>query len=180
MIQVSGGHMPEPESVFEGMVYLALQELATRISHRNTGRQLGDPVGYDVMKRVTADENLHQLFYRDLVAAAIEAEPNRMMIAIEKQVKSFTMPGIGIPDFDQHAARIARAGIYDLQIHHEQILVPVVLRQWQADTVAGLSDDGARAQERLMKRMASSERVARRYAARRAEDDARDGELQPA
>ena len=77
MAQVSGGITPDPDSLFEGFVYLALQELATRISHRNTGAQIGDPVGFEVMKRVCADENLHQLFYRDLAAAAFEAAPER-------------------------------------------------------------------------------------------------------
>ncbi|NND76063.1 MAG: acyl-ACP desaturase [Ilumatobacter sp.] len=174
MVQVSKGQTPEPPTTHEGFIYLALQELATRISHRNTGMQLGDPVGYDVMKRVSADENLHQLFYRDLAAAAIEAAPDVMMIAMEKQVRSFAMPGTGIPDFDRHAAAIARAGIYDLQIHHEQILAPVVLRQWDAANISGLSGDGAAAQERLMKRMATSERVAKRYA------EKRDAAMQPA
>ena len=136
------GETPDPP-LHEGFIYLALQELATRISHRNTGALLGDPVGYEVMKRVGSDENLHQLFYRDLAAAAIEADPNTMMVAMEKQVRSFAMPGTGIPDFDRHAALIAKAGIYDLQIHHEQILVPVVLRQWDADKITGLSGEGA-------------------------------------
>jgi acyl-[acyl-carrier-protein] desaturase len=167
MAQVSGGHTPDPP-LHEGFVYLALQELATRISHRNTGALLGDPVGHEVMKRVGSDENLHQLFYRDLATAAIHADPNLMMIAMDKQVRNFAMPGVGIPDFDRHAALIAKAGIYDLQIHHEQILAPVVLRQWNAANISGLSGDGAVAQERLMKRMATSERVARRYADRRA------------
>jgi acyl-[acyl-carrier-protein] desaturase len=166
MAQVSGGETPDPP-LHEGFVYLALQELATRISHRNTGALLGDPVGYEVMKRVGSDENLHQLFYRDLAAAAIEADPDAMMIAMEKQVRNFAMPGTGIPDFDRHAALIARAGIYDLQIHHDQILAPVVLRQWNAANITGLSGEGAAAQERLMKRLATSERVARRYAERR-------------
>jgi acyl-[acyl-carrier-protein] desaturase len=166
MAQVSGGQTPDPP-LHEGFVYLALQELATRISHRNTGAKLGDPVGYEVMKRVGSDENLHQLFYRDLAAAAIQADPNLMMVAMEKQVRSFAMPGTGIPDFDRHAALIAKAGIYDLQIHHEQILAPVVLRQWDAANITGLSGEGAAAQERLMKRLATSERVARRYAERR-------------
>jgi acyl-[acyl-carrier-protein] desaturase len=174
MAQVSGGKIPQPASLQEGFVYLALQELATRIAHRNTGRLIGDPVGYEVMKRVCGDENLHQLFYRDLAAAAFEADPNTMMIALEAQVRSFTMPGTGIPDFDRHAAAIARAGIYDLQIHHEQILVPVVLRQWDAANISGLSGEGAAAQDRLMKRMGTSEKVARRFARRRAES------LQPA
>lgn len=173
MVQVSGGQTPDPPSLFHGFVYLALQELATRISHRNTGVQIGDPVGYEVMKRVCADENLHQLFYRDLAAAAIEVAPDAMMIALEQEVRSFAMPGTGIPDFDRHAALIAKAGIYDLQIHHEQILAPVVLRQWDAANIGGLSDEGAAAQERLMKRMATSEKVARRFAERR------EAQLQP-
>ncbi len=166
MAQVSGGQTPDPP-LHEGFIYLALQELATRISHRNTGALLGDPVGYEVMKRVGSDENLHQLFYRDLAAAAFEADPNTMMIALERQVRTFAMPGVGIPGFDRHAALIARAGIYDLQIHHDQILAPVVLRQWDAANISGLSGEGAVAQERLMKRLATSERVARRYAERR-------------
>lgn len=173
MAQVSGGQTPNPP-LHEGFIYLALQELATRISHRNTGALLGDPAGYEVMKRVGSDENLHQLFYRDLAAAAIEADPNTMMIAMEKQVRNFAMPGTGIPDFDRHAALIAKAGIYDLQVHHEQILVPVVLRQWDAANIGGLTGDGAIAQEKLMKRLATSERVAKRFA------DKREAALTPA
>ncbi len=172
MAQVSGGQTPNP-SLFEGFIYLALQELATRISHRNTGALL-DPAGYEVMKRVGSDENLHQLFYRDLAAAAIEADPNTMMIAMEHQVRNFAMPGTGIPDFDRHAALIAKAGIYDLQVHYEQILVPVVLRQWDAANIGGLSGDGAIAQEKLMKRLATSEKVAKRFA------DKREASLAPA
>ena len=167
MAQVSGGITPDPDSLFEGFIYLALQELATRISHRNTGAQIGDPVGYEVMKRVCGDENLHQLFYRDLTAAAIAVEPDAMMGAIERQVTSFTMPGIGIPGFADHAKRIAQAGIYDLAVHHEQILVPVVIRGWDVEHVTGLSAEGEQARERLMARMAKSERVARRVADRR-------------
>lgn len=168
MAQVSRGETPEPENLQQAFVYLSLQELATRISHRNTGAQIGDRAGYGVMARVCADENLHQLFYRDLAAAAFEADPNSMMVALEAQVRTFAMPGTGIPDFDHHAALIAQAGIYDLQIHHEQILAPVVLRQWNAEHIAGLSGEGAAAQERLMKRLAKSEKVAKRYAERRA------------
>jgi len=167
MAQVSGGVTPDPPTTHEGFVYLALQELATRISHRTTGQLLGDPVGYEVMMRVAADENLHQLFYRDLAAAAIEVDPSGMMMAIEQQVANFAMPGVGIPNFAQHAAAIARAGIYDLSIHHDQILVPVVLRQWRVDQLEGLDAPAEAARERLMNRLAKSERVARRMAERR-------------
>ena len=167
MAQVSGGIAPDPGSLQDGFVYLALQELATRISHRSTGKLMGDPAGYNVMMRVAGDENLHQLFYRDLAAAAIEADPDGMMCAIERQVVSFAMPGVGIPGFAEHARKIAQAGIYDLAVHHDQILAPVVLRQWDVERVTGLGPEGEAARDRLMARMAKSERVARRVTERR-------------
>jgi acyl-[acyl-carrier-protein] desaturase len=167
MAQVSGGLIPEPSCIHDCFVYLTLQELATRISHRATGKMIGDPAGYEVMMRVAGDENLHHLFYRDLAGAAIALDPDGMMFAIERQVMSFTMPGIGIPGFAEHAKRIAQAGIYDLSVHHEQILVPVVLRAWDVEHVTGLSAEGERARDRMMARMAKSERVARRVAQRR-------------
>jgi acyl-[acyl-carrier-protein] desaturase len=172
MAQVSGGITPDPESTTDGFVYLTLQELATRIAHRNTGKLVGDSVGYAVMSRVAADENLHHLFYRDLTAAAIAIDPSRMMAAIERQVVGFAMPGLGIPGFAGHAAAIAKAGVYDLTIHHEQILVPVLLRHWQVDRIEGLDATGEQSRERLMARLAKSERVARRLSERRSESAA--------
>ena len=68
MAQVMCAAVPEPTSPEDGLVYVALQELATRLAHFNTGRVLfeHDSAGYEIMKRVAADENLHHLFYRDL------------------------------------------------------------------------------------------------------------------
>lgn len=167
MAQVSGGVTPDPPSSHEGFVYLALQELATRIAHRTTGHMLGDTVGYEVMMRVAADENLHHLFYRDMATAALEADPSGMVLAMERQVVDFAMPGVGIPDFARHAAAIAKAGIYDLMVHYEQILVPVVLRQWRLESLENLSGEAEAARERLMGHLGRCERVARRLAERR-------------
>ena len=167
MTQVTGGEAPQPESPLVGMVYVSLQELATRISHRNTGKLLGDRPGYEIMARVAADENLHYLFYRDLASAAIELDPSTLVCAIERQVRDFEMPGTGIPDFTQHAAAIAKAGIYDFAIHHDQILAPVVRNHWAVESLEGLDAEAERARERLLKRLATSERVARRLAERR-------------
>jgi acyl-[acyl-carrier-protein] desaturase len=82
------------------------------------------------------------------------------------------MPGLGIPGFATHAASIAKAGVYDLTIHHDQILVPMVMRQWQIDRLEGLDAEAEQSRDRLMARMAKSERVARRLAERRQESAA--------
>lgn len=166
MAQVSRAEVPEPPTVMRAMVYLCLQELATRISHRNTGKLLDEP-GYKLMQRVAADENFHYLFYRDLVTAALEIDPSEAVIAMEAEVVGFDMPGTGIPEFGAHAREIARAGIYDFSIHHDQILVPVVLRQWGLEKLAALSPDAEAARERLVHHMSRIDRAGRRMAERR-------------
>jgi acyl-[acyl-carrier-protein] desaturase len=169
MAQMSCGQVPEPDTPQDGLVYVSLQELATRIAHLNTGKLVGDRVAYEIMKRVASDENRHHLFYRDLTAAALEVDPSGMVIAMERQVREFEMPGTGIVDFDRHARAIARAGIYDFQIHHDQILVPVVLRHWGVEELTGLSDAAERARESLLKRIERIGRAGRRMARQREE-----------
>jgi acyl-[acyl-carrier-protein] desaturase len=177
MAQVECGQVPEPETPHDGFAYVALQELATRIAHHNTGKQLTDKAGYEVMKKVASDENRHHLFYRDLVTAALELDPSGMVLAIERQVRTFEMPGTGILDFDAHAKAIARAGIYDFAAHHDQILVPVVLRHWGVETVEGLSPEAEEARAKLVKRIERIGRAGRRFASRRDETSGSEPEL---
>ena len=169
MAQVSCGQVPEPATPHDGLVYVSLQELATRIAHHNTGKVVDDPVGYEIMKRVAADENRHHLFYRDLATAALAVDPSGMVIAIERQVREFEMPGTGIIDFEAHARAIAKAGIYDFQIHHAQILVPVVLRHWGVEDLTGLNDEAEQARDALLKRIDRIGKAGQRLLRRREE-----------
>ncbi len=174
MSQMSGGQVPDPESAIDGFVYVALQELATRIAHRNTGRamidELGDhPVGkagYDMLGRVAADENFHFLFYRDLTSAALEIAPSLVLPAIERQVREFEMPGTGIPGFKQHADAIAKGGLYNLLQHHDQILEPVVVKWWKIESLQGLTTDAEIARDALLRQIQRIGHVARRLADR--------------
>jgi acyl-[acyl-carrier-protein] desaturase len=169
MAQVSLGEVPEPESIADLLVYVTVQELATRISHTNTGRLVGDRRGREVMARVAGDEQLHHVFYRDLTTAALELDPSGMVLALEKQVREFAMPGTGIPDFGAHAKAIANAGIYDFASHSEHILEPVVRRHWGLETMEGLSPEAEEARAGLIRHMDKVAKVGRRMAARRAE-----------
>lgn len=180
MAQVQSGQVPEPPSPLHGFAYLSLQELATRISHRNTGKFVEDRTGYEIMARVATDENFHFLFYRDMAKAALEVDPNGMIKAICDEVTHFAMPGLGIPGFNEHAKLIAKLGIYDLAVHHEQILVPVVMRHWDVENLEGLDAEGEAAREKLVKYIGRSARVAARIAARREEAEADDADREPA
>jgi acyl-[acyl-carrier-protein] desaturase len=167
MAQVSSAIVPEPESAADGMCYVAVQELATRISHRNTGTML-DKTGYDVMMKLSTDENRHHLFYRDMVSKLLELNPSLAVEALERQIVNFAMPGVGIPGFAEHSKAIAQAGIYDFAIHHEKIIVPLVLRQWAIDKVEGLNATAEKARENLMRHIERVGKVAKRQADRRA------------
>ena len=135
--------MPEPETPQDAIAYVALQELATRISHHNTGKLIDDPAGYEVLKRVRQDENRHYLFYRDLVTAALEIDPSG-------HGRGHRPAGAGVRDARHRHRRlrqptpgpIANAGIYDFQIHHDQILQAVVVRHWDLEAVEGLDAEG--------------------------------------
>jgi acyl-[acyl-carrier-protein] desaturase len=172
MAQVGGGIVPHPPSAVRGLVYVTLQELATRISHNNTGKFLTDRFGEQIMKRVAADENLHYLFYRDLATAALELDPSATVIGIEAEVREFAMPGVGIPDFEAHAKAIAKHQIYDMVIHHEKILVPVVLNHWKVEELTGLSDEAEAARDKLVTRIARYGKAAQRMRDRMGESDA--------
>lgn len=167
MAQVSSAIVPEPPSAADGMCYVAVQELATRISHRNTGTML-DKTGYDVMMKLSTDENRHHLFYRDLVSKLLELNPSLAVESLERQIVNFAMPGVGIPGFADHSKAIAQAGIYDFAIHHEKIIVPLVFRQWAIDKVEGLSSSAEKARDNLMRHIERVGKVAKRQADRRA------------
>src|SRR5918994_2473234 len=148
------------------LAYAAFQELATRISHRNTGRYSDDPVADRIMLRVAADENLHMMFYRDIVAAALQVDPSAAVEAITGEVIGFDMPGVGIHGFTGKALQIAQAGIYDLRIHHNEILWPL-LRHWKLFHIQGLDPEAEQARERLAAHLAKTDRLANRFEAQR-------------
>ena len=176
MIQMGGGKVPEPPSAIDGLIYVTLQELATRISHRNTGALIEDRAGYDIMRRVAMDENHHFLFYRDVAKAATDIDPSQAVEAMERQIVGFAMPGEGIPDFGIHAKAIAAAGIYDLAAHYEQILEPIVLRYWDLPNLEGLTPEAEQARERAIAYIEKSKRVADRIKTRREAAEARKAE----
>ena len=168
MAQLSGGQVPQPATVADGLVYVTLQEMATRISHRNTGRLLSDKRGYEIMARVAGDEQLHHVFYRDTASAMIEVDPSTVVLAIERNVKGFEMPGTGIPDFAAHAKAIADAGIYDFAAHHDHILQPIVVKHWGLESLEGLTPEAEEARASTLTFIDRVGKAGRRMADRRA------------
>ncbi|BAX97777.1 putative fatty acid desaturase [Mycobacteroides stephanolepidis] len=123
-------NIPFSESLFDSVVYVTFQELATRVSHRNTGKACAEPIADELLKRISTDENLHMIFYRNMVTAGLEIAPNQAVKAVHKVLDNFTMPGYTIPGFRRNAVTIATGGVYDPQSHLDEVVLPV-LRKWR-------------------------------------------------
>jgi len=150
------------DDLLRSLAYVSFQELATRISHRNTGKITKDPVADQLLARIALDENLHMLFYRNLLGAALRVAPNQAMRAVTEVVKSFEMPGSSIEDFTRKSVQIALSGIYDLRIHHDDVLSPV-LRQWGVFDLEGLDAEGEAARDELNAFLAGLDQAASRF-----------------
>ena len=168
MDQVERGYYRDFVSPLDGIVYTTLQELATRVSHRNTGAITDDPRIEKLTARIAVDENLHYVFYRELGKAALELDPSGMVEAMNRQVLGFAMPGIELPEFRAKAIQMAKAGIYDLRLHHDQVVLPVLFKHWKLDQISGLTDDAERAREGIMGFLTALDETAAKYEDKRA------------
>ncbi len=166
------GYNTQDAPLLRVLAYVSFQELATRISHRNTGRYAEDPIAERLLTRVSTDENLHMVFYRNLVKAALEISPGPTLRAITDEVTNFHMPGIVIPGFARKAALIAKAGIYDLRIHHDEVIWPL-LRQWGVFELGSLDAEGEKACAELADFLTQLDGQASRFEERRAQAQAR-------
>jgi acyl-[acyl-carrier-protein] desaturase len=132
--QFSPGQGPQgemfAESLFDSVIYVTFQELATRVSHRNTGKACEETVADQLLQRVSADENLHMIFYRDVSAAGFDIAPNQAMTSLHRVLRNFKMPGYTVPEFRRKAVIIAVGGVYDPRIHLDDVVKPV-LKKWR-------------------------------------------------
>ncbi|MFV0496224.1 acyl-ACP desaturase [Mycobacterium sp.] len=136
------------ESVTDSVIYVSFQELATRVSHRNTGRECQDPVASQLMAKISADENLHMIFYRDVSEAAFDLVPNDAMKSLHMILHNFKMPGFQVPEFRRKAVVIAVGGVYDPHIHLNEVVRPV-LKKWRIFEREDFTGEGARMRDDL-------------------------------
>ncbi|WP_438484884.1 acyl-ACP desaturase [Streptomyces sp. S186] len=118
----AAGYRSDLPTVRHALSYVTVQELATCQAHRNVGVMWGAPVGEQLMACIAADESLHMLFCRDLYADALRVFPDDALTALTDVICDFRMPGTTIPGFRARALRVAAAGIFDLDVHHQHVV----------------------------------------------------------
>lgn len=147
----------DPYKVF---VYTTLQERATQISHKNTGKLAGDnePLLNGILSNIAADEAKHYTFYRNVFKEILSRDPNNAMISAAAIMPAIDMPGISMPNFREMADIVRREDIYGPNDYKK--IVEEAIKFWGIEFVTGLNDAASKAQEKIMSIPKRLEKVA--------------------
>jgi acyl-[acyl-carrier-protein] desaturase len=123
---------------YNGLIYTSFQERATRISHGNAGKlvgQIGEPNLAKICQRIAGDESRHEAFYTKCFERVLELDPNDAMLCLRDMLRSvIAMPGRLMydgkdPDLFDHFAIIAqRVGVYT--IHDYAAIIDHLVKVW--------------------------------------------------
>ena len=119
------------------------------------------------MARIAADENLHAVFYRDIMSAASRSSRPPRSRPSSTRSSIFRCPG-GHRRVRPQGTIIAKAGIYDLRGHRDDVLMPI-LRHWRIFEREGLNAAAEQARQRLQEHLDALDVSAREFTARVAE-----------
>jgi acyl-[acyl-carrier-protein] desaturase len=139
---------------YEGLIYAAFQERATRISHGNVA-QMASRQGEDnlarICRKIAADETRHETFYTRVAREVMERDPEGGVLAYREMLRNLVaMPGKLMFDgkdnqlFDHFAAVAQRTGVYTALTYGE--IIAHLNNAWRLGDLS-VSGKAAKAQE---------------------------------
>lgn len=142
---------------YKGLIYTSFQERATKISHNNTGLlagKAGDALLGKICAMVTSDESRHEEAYKRFVKKIFEIDADGAVQAFAQILKNtVTMParlmadGVADDLFSQFAAVAQRIGVYTMRDYAD--IIEYLVAYWNIPGLAGLTGEGAKAQDFL-------------------------------
>src|SRR5256886_16019372 len=113
---------------FEGMVYTAIQEAATRTFYLCAARACDEeyPALSMALRRIAKDETLHMAFYRDVVKAHLDLDPDYLRPLTAVMLR-FEMPWSGavLRDFEERRAHLSARGVFRLSDYLDEVVQPL-------------------------------------------------------
>jgi len=163
---------------YKGFVYTSFQERATKISHSNVARlaqKAGDSHLKMICGLVAGDEARHEKAYTNFIKRIFEIDPEGAILAFRDLMQDqIIMPAHLMtdgqdPDLFEHFAIVAqRLGVYTGSNYAE--IIQHLVRQWELESLCGLGDEAAKAQDYLCALGPRYAKLAERNARRQTED----------
>ena len=148
---------------FEGMVYTTIQEAATRTFYLCAARACDeeDPALSMALRRIAKDETLHMAFYRDVVKAHLDLDPDYLRPLTAVMLR-FEMPWSGavLRDFEERRAHLSARGVFRLSDYLEEVVQPL-WSYWGLDARTPHEEETRKAQVQLRRYRAALRKFAR-------------------
>ena len=151
---------------FEGMVYTAIQEAATRTFYLCAARACGEQHSSlaAALRRIAKDETLHMAFYRDVVKAHLDLDANYLRPLAAVMLR-FEMPWSAsvLRDFEERRAILAARGVFRLSDYLDEVVQPL-WSYWELDDRRPRREEARKAYVQLrryraaLRKFATSER----------------------
>ena len=155
---------------YQSFIYTSFQERATKISHVNTGKladKYGDGVLSKICKTIAGDEARHEKAYKTFMGKIFEIDPNGALLAFEQMMKKqIAMPAILMDTapvdnlFSRFSAITQKMGIYTT--YDYAAIIKHLTQLWKVESLTGLNDYAARAQDYLSNLADRYKRIAER------------------
>src|SRR5438876_4769860 len=125
---IAGGWSHTLAGPFEGMVYTAMQEAATRTFYLCAARACCEesPTLAAALRRIAKDETLHMAFYRDVVKAHLDLDSNYLRPLAAVMLR-FEMPWAAsvLRDFEERRALLSARGVFRLSDYLDEVVQPL-------------------------------------------------------
>lgn len=155
---IRNGFDPKHDSdPYNGLIYAAFQERATRYSHAKVAqitRGAGDANLGNICSTIAGDEARHEEAYKLFVGKILERDPSGGVLALRLMMeRMIVMPAHTMYDgqnrnlFAEFSLIAQRLGVYTFQDYIQ--IIDQFLEQWKIASLTQLSGDAAAAQEYL-------------------------------
>lgn len=155
---INNGFDPQTgDDPYLGFIYTSFQERATKISHRNVGvlaKKAGEDVLHKICGLIAGDEARHEKAYKLFMSKVFELDPAQAVLSFAKMMKTkITMPAVLMYDgkdqnlFEKYSIVAQKTGVYTVKDYSE--IIQDLVQHWRLETIAGLSDVAAKAQDYL-------------------------------
>jgi len=162
-VMITAGWQHALAGPFEGMVYTTIQEAATRTFYLCAARACDeeDPALSMALRRIAKDETLHMAFYRDVVKAHLDLDPDYLRPLTAVMLR-FEMPWSGavLRDFEERRAHLSARGVFRLSDYLEEVVQPLWV-YWGLDARTPHEEETRKAQVQLRRYRAALRKFAR-------------------
>jgi acyl-[acyl-carrier-protein] desaturase len=140
------------------IIYTSFQERATKISHVNTGKlanKAGDATLARICNTIAGDEARHEKAYKSFMSKIFEIDPNGALKAFEQMMRNqIVMPSVMMGEgsknpnlFTDFSNITQQIGVYTTLDYAS--IIEHLTALWKIDTLTGLKDGMAKAQDYL-------------------------------